>query len=49
MATTATIAITRAGFIHAVDVGGRFCDPILSKGAMVQYSHFRAANRLTLR
>ncbi|UZD63675.1 hypothetical protein LJ362_07590 [Brevibacterium sp. JSBI002] len=34
MATTAMIAIARAGFIHAVDVGGGFSVGIRSKGAM---------------
>src|SRR5690625_6501010 len=46
MATTATIAIARAGFIHAVEVGGGFSVGILSKVAMGQYSHCPARTRL---
>src|SRR5690625_3363164 len=47
MATTAMIAIARAGFIHAVEVGGGFSVGILSKVAMGQYSHCPARMRLT--
>src|SRR5699024_3292532 len=46
MATTAMIAIARAGFIHVVEVGGGFSVGILSKVAMGQYYHCPARMRL---
>src|SRR5699024_8765283 len=47
MATTAMIAIARAGFIHAVEVGGGFSVGIVSVAAIGQYYHHPARRRLT--